>query len=80
MIIQVDVFKGIMTNSNVQCIHRNRVLENIYESLKLNGDQSSSVELDKYRGYLDFDGISTEKKGGKTIKRKNKTNTTRKNK
>jgi len=80
LIIQVDVFKGVMTNSNVQCVHRNRVLENIYESLKLNGDQSSSVELDKYRGYLDFGGISTEKKGGKTIKRKNRNNITKKNK
>jgi len=78
--IQLDVFRGIITNDNVKCIHRNAVLEKMYESLKLNGDSKETVELDKIRPYLNFNAIKPPvKQGGKSRKRGlNNKNVTRK--
>jgi hypothetical protein len=66
--LQIDVFKGIITKDNVKCIHRNAVLEKLYESLTLNGDTKETVELDKNRPYLDFGAI--KKQGGKSKKKR----------
>lgn len=75
--IQLDAFKGIITNDNVKCIHRNAVLEKLYESLTLNGETKDTVELDKIRPYLDFGSI--KKDGGKSFKKRStKKNVTRK--
>jgi hypothetical protein len=75
--IQLDAFKGIITSDNVKCIHRNAVLEKLYESLTLNGVSIETVELDKVRPYLDFGAI--KKQGGKSRKQKKmKGNVTRK--
>jgi hypothetical protein len=78
--IQLDAFKGIITKENVKCIHRNAVLEKLYESLTLNGDSKETVELDKIRPYLDFGAIKpANKQGGKSRKRSlNKRNITMK--
>lgn len=68
--IQLDAFKGIITSENVKCIHRNAVLEKLYDSLTLNGDSKDTVELDKIRPYLDFGAINTTpKRGGKSLKK-----------
>jgi hypothetical protein len=68
--VQIDVFKGIITNDKIKCIHRNAVLEKLYESLKTN-EAKETVELDKLRPYLDFDAIKlVDKKGGKSRKQK----------
>lgn len=66
--IQIDAFKGIITKDNIKCIHRNAVLEKLYESLTLNGDAKETVELDKIRPYLDFSAI--KKQGGKSKKKR----------
>jgi hypothetical protein len=74
--VQIDVFRGIINNDKIKCIHRNAVLEKIYESLKIN-DVNETVELDKVRPYLDFDSI--KKQGGKSRKqKKSRGNITRK--
>jgi hypothetical protein len=68
--VQIDAFKGIITNDKIKCIHRNAVLEKLYESLKTN-EAKETVELDKLRPYLDFDSIKpVVKKGGKSRKQK----------
>jgi hypothetical protein len=75
--IQLDAFKGIITSDNVKCIHRNAVLEKLYESLRLNSESKETVELDKVRPYLDFGSI--KKTGGKSFKKRStKKNVTRK--
>jgi hypothetical protein len=75
--IQLDAFKGVITSDNVKCIHRNAVLEKLYESLTMNGESRETVELDKVRPYLDFGAI--KKQGGKSLKKRlNKKNITRK--
>jgi hypothetical protein len=78
--IQLDAFKGVITRENIKCIHRNAVLEKLYESLKLNVGSKETVELDKIRPYLDFDAIKpAQKRGGKSLKKYlNKINITRK--
>jgi hypothetical protein len=77
--VQVDVFKGIITNDKIKCIHRNAVLEKLYESLKMN-EAKDTVELDSVRPYLDFDSIKpVVKQGGKSRRQKKiKGNITRK--
>lgn len=75
--IQLDAFKGIITSDNVKCIHRNAILEKLYESLTLNSESKETVELDKVRPYLDFGSI--KKTGGKSFKKRStKKNVTRK--
>jgi hypothetical protein len=77
--VQIDAFKGIITNDKIKCIHRNTVLEKLYESLKTN-EAKETVELDKLRPYLDFDSIKpVVKQGGKSRRQKKiKGNITRK--
>jgi hypothetical protein len=77
--VQIDAFKGIITNDKIKCIHRNAVLEKLYESLKTN-ESKETVELDKLRPYLDFESIKPiVKQGGKSRKQKKvKRNITRK--
>jgi hypothetical protein len=77
--VQIDAFKGIITNDKIKCIHRNAVLEKLYESLKTN-EAKETVELDKLRPYLDFDAIKpVVKQGGKSRRQKKiKGNITRK--
>jgi hypothetical protein len=68
--VQIDAFKGVITNDKIKCIHRNAVLEKLYESLKTN-EAKETVELDKLRPYLDFNAIKpVVKKGGKSRKQK----------
>ena len=68
--VQIDAFKGIITNDKIKCIHRNAVLEKLYESLKTN-EAKETVELDKLRPYLDFDAIKpVVKRGGKSRRQK----------
>lgn len=64
---QLDVFKGIMNESNIKCIHRGTVVEATYNSLKKQSLASNPSELDKIRLYLDINSIS-QKKGGKSRK------------
>lgn len=77
--VQIDAFKGIITNDKIKCIHRNAVLEKLYESLITN-EVKETFELDKLRPYLDFDAIKPiVKQGGKSRKQKKiKGNITRK--
>jgi hypothetical protein len=77
--VQIDAFKGIITNDKIKCIHRNAVLEKLYESLKTN-EAKETVELDKLRPFLDFDAIKpVVKRGGKSRRQKKiKGNITRK--
>lgn len=68
--VQIDAFKGLITSDKIKCIHRNAVLEKLYESLKMN-EEKETVELDKLRPYLDFDSIKPIiKRGGKSRRQK----------
>ena len=73
--VKLNVFKGILTESKIECIHRNAVLENTYKHLKENGDNSRGIEIeDQSHLYLDMTRMLNKKKGGKyTIKKNKKT-------
>jgi hypothetical protein len=70
--VQLNVFKGILTSSNIECIHRNAVLESTYKHLKESGGDSNNVELeDQSHLFLDMTNLLEKgKKGGKTNKRR----------
>jgi hypothetical protein len=68
--VKINVFKGVITSSNIFCVNRNAVLENMYKHLTEHGDDSKNVDLeDQSHLYLDMTKILSEKKGGrKTLK------------
>ena len=68
--VKLNVFKGVLTQSKIECIHRNAILESTYKHLTENGDSSNGVEIeDQAHLYLDMTGMLNKKKGGRyTIK------------
>ena len=77
--VKLNVFKGILTAANIFCVQRNAVLESTYKHLKESGGNSSGVEIeDQSHLYLDMTSLVSDKKGGKTAKKRSKKNNTRK--